>query len=637
MSIQITVRLSNGTTQNQTINGDGEIDTKTEAEDALAFAPNDGDSVDVNGRTYTRQQLIDIRDTKTPAAEGDATPKLDVDQLILLNGEGGKGVGKWAHNSGGFEMAYAHRLWSKDSSPVSLWGKAGGAVNVNDWNFETPGGEAANSHFTRYGVTTGLGLDVNPKGGKVHIGVGLNGSVSGFSSTESTFIPVSNCVEGETGQQECTEPGAGPIQADTGTTGVYNPDAHNSQGDNGLAVTGGLNLSLGVELPTKSETGVRLFAYAEPRATYVSDRHPFGFLGIVFGGGAAVAFGKPAPAPTPSASNPVSDGNPVDNTATPLTANTVFDPSPFIAALPANATVTRMELTDGKGAVEATVTKAPWVLPADKMKDGDHTLRIYYTVPGQTGEKYREIRIKVGGAAPIQVPAGDTGAAYGFVLDMPATASRPAPDVVGGVSTPRPIPLGNIQTSPSFPAGAKYQLFVDGNPVGTPADLPTDRRTDLALPATVGDGPHQVELRVQRPGQPEVRFPARAVNVGPSSKFDAANPVSMSQPTYNNAKGSKDVPYVVIRTTGAVAGGVTVTVNGNPISNFPGSLIQGENRVQLSVPAMKMTNNTAGVKAGTYTVTVTIGGESKTTNLVIAGATAKKSTKPTTPSVPQLH
>jgi hypothetical protein len=157
--------------------------------------------------------------------------------------------------------------------------------------------------------------------------------------------------------------------------------------------------------------------------------------------------------------------------------------------------------------------KAPWVLPADKMKDGDHTLRIYYTVPaawGQAGEKYpARIKDQGGRIASHPGPARRHGRSLRlWILDMPATASRPAPDVVGGVSTPEiPFPSDSIQTLPTFPPARSTSCTWTEIPSNPRPICPADRRTDLTLPATVGDGPHQVEAPRQPPRQPEVRFP----------------------------------------------------------------------------------------------------------------------------------
>lgn len=589
VSIQITVRHSDGTQQNQTLNnGDGEIDTKTEAEDALAFAAKDGDTVDVGGKSYTRQQLIDIRDGKSGTA-----PKSSDDKFVDFSMIGGPRMGKWGHGTGALEGSYGKLV--KDGEKADVWAKIGGKIGGGLWNFETPGGEAATSAFYAAGLNGGVGVDFNPKGGKAHINLGAEGSVSGFTSPKSVVVSLPlTCTPGEFGQGEC-EPNAGPTEGDAGISGIYNPDAHNSVHGAGVAVSGALKASVGFEVSDNARVN---FSVA-PTATYLADRHPFGFNGVDFGLGVTYVTGKTT-IPTPLASNPVvtSDGQTVDQTGTTIAPNAAFDATSLIASLglPPGTTPTRLEMTDGRGTVEASSSIPPASIPADKMTAGDHTLRIYYSLPGGAGEKYREVKIRIG-AAPIVVQPTDNGSAYGLVLDMPATASRPAPDMVAGVATQRPIPLGNIQTLATFPDGAKYQLYVDGNPVGTLADLPKDRRTDLSLPPTVGDGLHQVELRISRPGQPEVRFPARAVTVGPATTTLTAARVSSTTP----GDGSYTKSPVRIEVTSSKAGKARVTV-GNYTEDV--TLTAGVNSITLTgEPRNWNTGSRAGAKAS-YTIKI---------------------------------
>jgi hypothetical protein len=231
------------------------------------------------------------------------------------------------------------------------------------------------------------------------------------------------------------------------------------------------------------------------------------------------------------------------------------------------------------------------------MTPGSHTIKIRYRNPGDTEDRIRPVRITVGTPAPVRVPEGGTGEAYGLVLNMPERALRLAPDVVGGVSTPRPIPVGNIQTTATFPEGATYQLYVDGNPVGTAAPLPRDRSTPLTLPATVGDGPHQVEVRVSRPNQAEIRYPARAVAIGPGTATLSAGSITSNPPS----GGYYASHPVRIAITSDVATRARVTI-GSHTEDV--TLVVGANTINMS--GLPSTWNTGGAAGRNATNTVRV-------------------------------
>ncbi|HEX5037122.1 MAG TPA: hypothetical protein VFX30_08175, partial [bacterium] len=96
MSISITVRPSGAKTggTDQTIPGDGDIDTREEAEAALSFLPDGSeDTVVVGKSSYTRDQLIGIRDgaPSPDAEEGETERGEGVSHGAYLQGSGSGG------------------------------------------------------------------------------------------------------------------------------------------------------------------------------------------------------------------------------------------------------------------------------------------------------------------------------------------------------------------------------------------------------------------------------------------------------------------------------------------------------------------------------------------------------------------
>src|SRR5262245_41342159 len=119
MSITITVRPKDTASggKEQKIEGDGAIDTKEEATAALTFLPEGStDTVVVGSDTYTRDQLISIRDGKANGDSKDASSKDakaggngvndGVNHGIAVKGFGAAGVSDPKHIIGGFGLNY---------------------------------------------------------------------------------------------------------------------------------------------------------------------------------------------------------------------------------------------------------------------------------------------------------------------------------------------------------------------------------------------------------------------------------------------------------------------------------------------------------------------------------------------------
>jgi hypothetical protein len=224
-----------------------------------------------------------------------------------------------------------------------------------------------------------------------------------------------------------------------------------------------------------------------------------------------------------------------------------------IGGLDANARIQGVQFDNNP-----EMTTAPYSIPAAQMTAGDHTIKIRYRNPGDTTDHIKVVPLHIG--EPARVPEGGNGSNYGAVLNMPATAQRPAPNVVGGASVPQPVPVGNIQTTGDFPANSTYILYVDGNAVGTPQPLPADHNTALTLPAITTDGPHQVQLRVMRPNQTTVIYPTVAVTVGPAfPTISAVDAVPDSTPPIY---GYTTAPFSITLTS-SNPGWVRITAGGN--------------------------------------------------------------------------
>lgn len=606
MSINITVRPSGATSggDSRTIEGEGAIDTRAEAEAALTLLPEGSTNVVVAGdRTYTRAQLIEIRDRTpspaAPAASGGGTTAADgMSNGVALEGYYGGGVGSNPHSGGGARLSWvpSWRLAGDEHTahfdlPVGL------DIGHFSMDYTLPGGGDANSAFTRYGLRIAPTARWVPPWAdrRLSLGLGVGLGVGGFTTPDSTLVSVpTTCTPDEFGRGEC-EPDAGPRTGNGGTTGLFNPRIGNSRGTSGAYFDLSIPLSFGVNIARGEWGNVGAFAFFEPGYTQLmpSDGDGFGFWSMRGGLGIRGSFGGSA-VERPRRSGPSIDDARTHSTEIPGgAAFTLADDAAVraLGGLGANARILGVQLDD-----HPEDTSAPYTFDAAWMTPGAHTIKIRYREPGDTEDRIRPVNITVGTPAPVTVPEGGTGEAYGLVLEMPATAVRPAPDVVAGVSTPRPIPVGSLQTTAAFPEGATYQIYVDGNPVGTAASLPRDRSTPLTLPATVGDGPHQVEVRVSRPGQAEIRYPARAVRVGPG----VATLTAASIPSNPPSGGLYANDPVRISVTSDVATRARITV-GSHTEDV--NLVVGVNTITMTgAPRTWTTGGTA--RRSTHTVRI---------------------------------
>ncbi|HSA59935.1 MAG TPA: hypothetical protein VLJ37_09660 [bacterium] len=542
MSINITVRPSGATSggDSRTIEGEGAIDTRAEAEAALTLLPEGSTNVVVAGdRTYTREQLIEIRDrapaAAAPVAADRGTTAADgMANGVELQGYYGGGVGSNPHDGGGARLSWVPS-WRAAGDEHTLHFDLPVGLDIGHFSmgYTLPGGGDANSAFTRYGLRVAPTARWVPPWAdrRLSLSLGLGLGVGGFTTADSTMVSVpTTCTPGDFGRGEC-EPDAGPRTGNGGTTGLFNPRIGNSRGTSGAYFDIGLPLTFGVNFARGDWGNVGGFLSFEPAYTHMmpGDGDGFGFWSMRGGLGIRGTFGGSSVERPRRPAGPTIEDARTHSTEIPGgAAFTLADDAAVrtLGGLGANARILGVQLDD-----HPEDTSAPYTFDAAWMTPGAHTIKIRYRNPGDTEDRIRPVNITVGTPAPVSVPEGGTGEAFGLVLDMPSTATRPAPDVVGGVSTPRPVRVGRITTTSSFPEGATYQIYVDSNPVGSAADLPRDRATELTVPATIGDGDHQIEVRVSRPGMAEIRYPARAVRVGPGVATLSAASVPSNPPS----------------------------------------------------------------------------------------------------------
>jgi hypothetical protein len=324
MSLTITVRPNGATSGGDTHelpadgdNGNQEIDTKGEAEAALAFLPEQSadtpadkiNKIVVGDKEYTRAQLIEIRDK--PAAPSDSESGSVMgdgpSHGIFIEGGYQGGLGDLGHNGGSVRFGYrpGFTLLNGDTR-LTLDPSLGLDIGHYGMEYETPGGEMADSSFTRYGGILGLDLRIIPPilDHRLWASLGARFGVGGFGTADSTTVSTpTGCTPDEFGRQEC-EPGAGPQTGNAGTTGLINPDAGSSRGTSGAYLYTGIPLTLGFDIARGAFGNLQATGSFEPGFTQLlpTDGHGFGywslggFLGFRanFGGGAVEKSNAPA-------------------------------------------------------------------------------------------------------------------------------------------------------------------------------------------------------------------------------------------------------------------------------------------------------------------------------------------------------
>jgi hypothetical protein len=302
MSITITVRPKDAASggKDQTIEGDGAIDTKKEAEAALAFLPEKStDTVVVGKDSYTREQLIAIRDGKKDTKDGGNGVEGGVNHGVAVKGFGSAGVTDPAHSGGGASLSYVAGIPILDGDTRLFFEPSVGfRFGGGSMDYQLPGGGDASSSFLSYGAVLGAGLRLVPPilDHRLWAGLGLDFGISGFSSPDSEMVSLPpSCTPGDFGRGEC-EPGAGPRSGNAGTTGLYNPRVGNSRGASGVGLDVDIPLTVGVDVARGDWGNLGLFAQFIPGYSHLipSDGDGFGFWRVGGGGGAVVRFGGSA-------------------------------------------------------------------------------------------------------------------------------------------------------------------------------------------------------------------------------------------------------------------------------------------------------------------------------------------------------
>ncbi|HSA59196.1 MAG TPA: hypothetical protein VLJ37_05875 [bacterium] len=315
MSITITVG-----NKPHTIEGDGAIDTREEAEAALTFLPDGSkDSVVAGGNTYTRDQLVAIRD----GANGGEVQGEGLSHGAAIEVHGTSDRGDVGHGEASLRPSYRLGVPLKrgDGLRLHLDGVAGVDFAKAGRDFTTPGGDGVESGYTSVSAVVGADLRLTPPilNHRLWAAIGVRGLVGGFGTEDSEMVSLPpSCTPDQFGRTECDP--AGPRSGNAGTKGLWNPRVHNARGTSGTV--------LGVEVPvTVGVTAARgtwgsLDVFGGPKWSYRTlspkdgdgiDFGAFGgFIGVAgrFGGADSAVPAKPAPvakAVTPPAPKPPAD------------------------------------------------------------------------------------------------------------------------------------------------------------------------------------------------------------------------------------------------------------------------------------------------------------------------------------------
>jgi hypothetical protein len=460
--------------------------------------------------------------TPTQAARGGTTAASGMGNGAEIEGFYQLGWGDHAHSGGGVRASYVP-TWrlTGDSTTLHLDLPVGVEYAHDSRDYQSPGGESFNSTFDRFGLRVVPRLRLVPSflDRRAFASIGLALGVGGFWTPPSTIVSTPpNCTPGDFGRGDC--PMAGPLSGNGGQTGVENFDQVSSRGTGGAYVSVAAPVAVGGTVARGSWGRADLTAGAEVGYMQLlpNDGHGFGMPFVNFFAGVSGTFGGSGVEVSREPEGPQRDADTVDATASAVTP-TARDGHNYIslsdddvkrlANLPQGATILGVKLDGG-----AEDTSAPYEFEATT---GNHTLTVRYTRPGETTpEHVRDVRIGVATPAPVVVPEGTTTMTYGALPNIPAIANRLQPNIVGGQPVEQPIPIGTIQTASDLPAHTTYQIFVDGNAVGSRVDLPADSNPTMTVPASVTNDTHLIQVRVYRGGTQEVQYPITRVTVGPS-------------------------------------------------------------------------------------------------------------------------
>ncbi|HEX5037752.1 MAG TPA: hypothetical protein VFX30_11385 [bacterium] len=368
MSISITVRPNGATTggTNQTIPGEGDIDTKEEAEAALTHLP-DGSTngIVVGNRTYTRAQLIEIRDKAAApaspsnpaspsspaapagAAPADAAPAAaaagaaapvaaegaetvagdGISHGFYIGGRYDAGLGNKGHSGGELALGYNMGVTLKgEGTQVFLDPGLGLTVGHSSSSYKTPGGEDVSSAFTNYGGELKVHLRVVPNilDRRLFFGGGPSIGIGGFSTADNAIVSTpGNCTPGDFGRQDC-EPTAGSQNGNAGTQGLMNFRTGAARSTSGFFLAPGFDLNIGADI-VRGDWG-KIAGFGSLNISQMvlspSDGDGFSFTRLVpmlgirgdFGGGAVPKAPAAASAAAPAAlAKPDDDGDGVPN------------------------------------------------------------------------------------------------------------------------------------------------------------------------------------------------------------------------------------------------------------------------------------------------------------------------------------
>ncbi|HSA59290.1 MAG TPA: hypothetical protein VLJ37_06350, partial [bacterium] len=438
MSITITVG-NQKPVQIEDKGAEGVIDTPEDATAALTVLGND-EKLTANGKEYTRDELVKIRDDAPKSEAGDqATARGEgVSHGVFVQGAGSGGFDKDAdpadpesrshkgHNGGRVRVGYQAGIPVMNGEhQLNVDLRAGLEVGHAGTEYETPGGETATSSYTYGGPSLSAALRyVTPS--PFYASIGILATIAGFGSEDGTTVSLpSSCTPGDFARGEC-EPGAGPRSAPGGSDGLYRPRTGSSRPTDGVLVYAGVPVTAGAEVASGEWGNVGVAGVFEPGYTRLvpSDGDGTGFLSLSGGGevivnvgggaarAAAVTEDKDADGVADTDDECPSEAGPADNKGCPMeklegveTIGVVSAQAPdgagqqFLVKLdpPRNGTITKAEIVGKDKTYGADVdptklsqTGELTVTPKEKLPAGKYTFRFELE---ENGEK------KVGQAA----------------------------------------------------------------------------------------------------------------------------------------------------------------------------------------------------------------------------------------------
>jgi methionine-rich copper-binding protein CopC len=237
---------------------------------------------------------------------------------VSLGAYGLRGFGDDGHGGVGANLSYVLGVpLLSGENRLFLDPSLGFDIGHFSHSYTTPGGEAIDSSFTRYGGRLGLALRYVPPflDHRLWASFGMGVGLFGFGTPQgNTVATPASCVplkpgnpsDGNFGRGEC-DPKAGPQKGNGGTAGLYNPHLGASRETSGIGIIFDFPLTIGADVLRGDWGSGGLYLNASLLHTGLSpsDGNGLGYWGFSGGFGFIARFGgsaveKPNTPPPPS-------------------------------------------------------------------------------------------------------------------------------------------------------------------------------------------------------------------------------------------------------------------------------------------------------------------------------------------------